>query len=570
MDNKIFSAIAISSFAFLVACGGDSESSGTATEISSENYCFEDFGINDEATWEQNKYNSTYVKQSICKSAVSFLGNFVKGVSCVSVENSEFKKRLNITLSENGKEKNIWADIQGCQFKLGTETDYYSIITDGGIFTLDPCLCKTSDGKTYYREISLIDEDEESSSSSSSKKTSSSSKNSAKSSDNKSKSSSSESKQKSSSSKAEEKTASIEFVKIGDKEWTVKNLDVEVEGSFCYNKKTENCKKYGRMYTWATAMDIESKYNSTKFENVTMHQGLCPEGTHLPSHEEWTELSEAIQSNSSYMQYFNNQLGGAYDYNGYFRDENYESLFWSSTEYDVSNTYHNFEFAWSWSFRQNGSIGTDNGHKITGAYIRCVKDYEIKDEVSSSSEAPKSSSSLYVHEEDDFVQIGEQIWSKENLNVKIEGSRCYNDEPENCEKYGRMYTWAQAMDIKSDYNKKELGEITMPHQGICPEGMHLPSYDEWNELEKNIQNQDTYLAYFNSQLGGAYDYYGYYRDEGYESLFWSSSEYNVTNPYYDFEYAWSWSFRKNNSIGTDNGHKITGAYVRCIKNSTTP
>lgn len=154
-----------------------------------------------------------------------------------------------------------------------------------------------------------------------------------------------------------------------------------------------------------------------------------------------------------------------------------------------------------------------------------------------------------------------------NLNVDVNGSSCYNDNPENCEKYGRIYTWSMAMGIDISYDRQKYGTTIEPHQGICPSGTHLPSHDEWNQLNEFIKENPDYLIYFQNQYGGAYDYHGYYRNEGTEALFMSSTEYDVTGTIYPYEFAWLWGIHNYSKyFDNDNGHKYTGAYVRCVKN----
>lgn len=79
-----------------------------------------------------------------------------------------------------------------------------------------------------------------------------------------------------------------------------------------------------------------------------------------------------------------------------------------------------------------------------------------------------------------YQKIGSQVWMTKNLNYAYlkparqyedSSSYCYKGEPENCAKYGRLYTWYAAMDSANVTNRN-----------ICPEGWHLPDQAEWWQL----------------------------------------------------------------------------------------
>ncbi len=72
---------------------------------------------------------------------------------------------------------------------------------------------------------------------------------------------------------------------VGERTFMAQNLNYDVEGAFCFRNSEDFCNKYGRLYTYETAM------NGTDEEYA---QGICPEGWHIPSAEEWVYLVQNL------------------------------------------------------------------------------------------------------------------------------------------------------------------------------------------------------------------------------------------------------------------------------------
>jgi uncharacterized protein (TIGR02145 family) len=87
------------------------------------------------------------------------------------------------------------------------------------------------------------------------------------------------------------------------------------------------------------------------------------------------------------------------------------------------------------------------------------------------------------------VQIGDQCWMASNLNTTKDAGGtviiryCYDNDPDNCENYGGLYTWNTIMNGSGSSSNNPSGV-----QGICPYGWHLPSDAEWTELTDYLTN----------------------------------------------------------------------------------
>jgi uncharacterized protein (TIGR02145 family) len=177
------------------------------------------------------------------------------------------------------------------------------------------------------------------------------------------------------------------------------------------------------------------------------------------------------------------------------------------------------------------------------------------------------------------VKIGDRCWLKENINAGIitgsnlsQGNNgtlekyCYNNDTNNCNLYGGLYQWNEAMKYQT----------TAGAQGICPDGWHIPTAAELKSLADTVQNDGnslkaagqgagggagTNISGFTALLAGYRGVDGYTVYSGAHTRFWSSDEAaagsaNFLHLYFNLP-----------NIGTGSGDKESGYSVRCVFNN---
>lgn len=116
------------------------------------------------------------------------------------------------------------------------------------------------------------------------------------------------------------------------------------------------------------------------------------------------------------------------------------------------------------------------------------------------------------HEGNEYntVQIGNQCWTRENMRCATSpngylrsGSNSlsdyvgyyYNLDTANIplKDRGFLYNWLGAMDATSPLS------VTLPRRGICPEGWHVPSFEEFDTLTNYVANHNYCLGCSYSQ-----------------------------------------------------------------------
>jgi len=166
------------------------------------------------------------------------------------------------------------------------------------------------------------------------------------------------------------------------------------------------------------------------------------------------------------------------------------------------------------------------------------------------------------------IKIGDQLWMAENLKYESTNARCYDDNPANCETFGKMYDWETA-------------------KAVCPSGWHLPNDNDFLSLADFVERASGCWDCAGIMLKSSSDLWesnkgkdefgftalpgGYYRDsyDGFAQKNMTAGFWSATTGYMSgsahFRYFTSVNSSLNNKLNLD-GFYIddASANVRCI------
>jgi uncharacterized protein (TIGR02145 family) len=305
-------------------------------------------------------------------------------------------------------------------------------------------------------------------------------------------------------------------VKIGKQTWMAENLNYEADSRDhfqCYSDSVANCAKYGRLYTFRTAFAL-----------------ACPAGWRLPAKDDWDVLvtaaggaaaaGKALKAKAGWDSHegksgngtdkfgFSALPGGQLNASRgeiYFGDIGTNAYWWSISEdgygpaiLNNNDSIKNYHLYGNYSVRCIQGKPSDEATALSAELLAEMKaekaekakadsiakaEAEVKAKAKAEQEAKikadsiareeriKTNSGTFTDSRDKrtykTIKMGNQTWMAENLDYADKDSKCYDNKPENCKKYGRLYNGATAAKA-------------------CPEGWHLPTKNEWATLVKGV------------------------------------------------------------------------------------
>ena len=124
----------------------------------------------------------------------------------------------------------------------------------------------------------------------------------------------------------------------------------------------------------------------------------------------------------------------------------------------------------------------DGDHWRAGDYVKFTDPRDNKEyyyiQITGKDSAGKEASIKVMAEN---LNVGEMVRGGKNQedDSKIE-RYCYKNDTTNCDRYGGLYQWAEMMQLPSRCNTESCANLIKPnHQGICPDGWRLLTYNDF-------------------------------------------------------------------------------------------
>lgn len=183
------------------------------------------------------------------------------------------------------------------------------------------------------------------------------------------------------------------------------------------------------------------------------------------------------------------------------------------------------------------------------------------------------SSTIYAMAEN--LNIGEMVRGRKDQSDDSKIERyCYDNDTLNCHYYGGLYQWAEMMQLPSECNTKNCADLIQPnHQGICPDGWRLLTYNDFyivihsNGNTHGVEGARSTFGFggYNTtgfSLVGAGENWDYQFTNLNKSTFWHYPEEGTLGPETSFV---GYQTIYDTGNGAQSAYKNHGFSVRCVK-----
>ena len=173
------------------------------------------------------------------------------------------------------------------------------------------------------------------------------------------------------------------------------------------------------------------------------------------------------------------------------------------------------------------------------------------------------------------LNVGEFVWGFDDQedDSKIE-RYCYKNDTANCNMYGGLYQWAETMQLPNRCNTESCADLIKPnHQGICPDGWRLLTYNDFYIVVNADGNTHGVEGVRSAYRFGGYNSTGYSLvgtgirtteggvDDFAEASFWYYPVEQSSNP---LRASCNGMSRSQTTISLGYQTKISGTSVRCV------